>query len=72
MDTTTKHIGNLLARMNDKELNEVFEQLAEKSGLNVLEDDWQLKFIEMISTIIKATSWDYCGNVDNSNDVDYE
>ena len=53
MDTTNKHIGNVLSKMSDEDLREVLEQYLDKSNFenNIV----MLKYFE---TLLKCETFD--------------
>lgn len=66
MDTTNRHIGNLLSRMTDKDIKEVFEQYAHKLGFDESgnNEEWETKMLKHLRDILMSCSFDYLGNRD--------
>ncbi len=64
MDTTNKHIGNVLADMTNKDRQEVFEQFAKKTiGLGYT---WRDDILTLIEEIIN------CDDFDNEGDMTWK
>ncbi|MBZ9622924.1 hypothetical protein G9F71_008660 [Clostridium sp. FP2] len=62
MDTTNKHIGNVLSKMSDEDIKEVLEQYIQKCGLS----------IELMSAyfqkVLICDGFDYEGNMKKVED----
>lgn len=68
MDTTNKHIGNVLYNMSDKDIKEVFEQYAHKLGFDKFYGQWQDSMMHWLSNILYCNHFDYNGNVELEDD----
>lgn len=64
MDTTNKHIGNILYNMTDEDIKEVFEQFSHKLGFDKFENgrNWELNIIRYINDILLCNHFDYKGD----------
>ncbi|MBU3186587.1 hypothetical protein [Clostridium estertheticum] len=57
MDTTNKHIGNVLSRLSDEDMKEVLEQYIQKCGFNVN------SMCDHFQNVIGCNEFDYEGNI---------
>ena len=65
MDTTNKHIGNVLYKMTDEDIKEVFEQYAHKLNFDTYHDgynDWKDKMLNHLSEILYCKYFYYDGS----------
>lgn len=60
MDTTNKHVGNVLRNMSDRDIKETMEQWAKK--LNITGHNWELSMSRYITDILLCNHFDNDGN----------
>lgn len=70
MDTTNKHLRNVLSTLSDESIKEVIEKYAKKVGFNIYDDSWKddtvknlTKIVKNLTKIINAESFDYKGDI---------
>lgn len=63
LDTTNKHLGNVLSTLSDESIKEVIEQYAKKIGFNIYDDSWKDDTVKKLTKIINAESFDYKGDI---------
>ena len=57
MDTTNKHVGNVLSKMSDEDIKEVLEQYIKKCEFSI--ESMSVYF----QNVLKCEEFDYDGNI---------